>query len=166
MAKAKLYRFRSVLRRRTNGGREECLVEWEPTFEPARLKDFGVGKYRPLRVSKRVYLVDGVFRSKVHWRPTWEPSRNVGVPSTSGSSELVGSSSKVVDEVRGPDESELGPGWQFRLSSRRNVLYFYCPETGECSFDIPKGTSGRVAFLCFAMQVLLVNAERIKSWDV
>ena len=124
-------------------------MQWEPTLEPVDLKDYAVGKYRPLSVSARVYLVDGELRRRVVWRSSWEPSRSVGVSVSGESVETVRSRVKRVEFL---DDDGLAPGWHLRMSARHNNLYFYCPEKDESSWEVPEGTSFEVAMLCLEMQ--------------
>jgi hypothetical protein len=166
MAKSELCGFQRVLRRRRIRGRQECLVQWEPTLEPADLEDYAVGKYRPLSVSARVYLIDGELKRKVVWRPSWEPSRSVGVRFVSDSSGSISPASSRGREVRSLGESGLAPGWQLRMSARHNNLYFYCPKSKESSWDVPKGTSKEVAILCLETQCRMCIRQQEKKSGV
>jgi hypothetical protein len=157
MVKSELYGIQSVLGRRRVRGRQECLVQWEPTFESIDVEEYAFDKYRPEKVSERVYLIDGEFKRKVDWKPSWEPSRNVGIPV------LIETVSKSVAGVDFSDESGLTPGWELRMSPRCKNLYFYCPETNESCWDPPEGMSVDVALMCILKQLKLSALERKRS---
>lgn len=157
MANGVLYGFQSVLQRRRVRGRRECLVQWEPTFEPADVEDYAFDKYRPESVSERVYLIDGEFKRKVHWKPSWEPSRNVGILVS------VETASESVAGLDFPDESGMAPGWELRMSPKCRNIYFYCPVTNKSFWDAPNGTRLDVALKCIQMQLELRIRERKRS---